>query len=423
MFLIDYFIEHNRYLTVLGIPIILALAALFSHNRKAINYRLVGSSLLLQFTIGVFALRIPFGQRFIQSISDVICMVYQFSDSGVRFMFGNLADIEGAWGFIFAVKVLPIIIFFGALMALLFHIGVIQKVVAGIGWAMRPLLGSSGAETLCAVSNSFLGQTEAPLVVRNYLANMTNSEMMVVMVSGMGTISGSIMAVYAAMGVPAGHMLAASVMAIPGSILIAKILYPEPEKTETAEGATVSKERASGNALDAIAGGTSDGLMLAMNVGAMLISFLALIAMINAMLVGGSGWINTLLGWTGIAWQLPPIDLNLIFSWIFAPFGYLLGFTGSDAFTVGRLLGTKVAVNELVAYCDLVKCDLPERMCSIVTYALCGFSNFSCIGIQIGGIGALVPEKRPILAQLGLYAVLGGALTNLLSAMIANLLL
>jgi concentrative nucleoside transporter, CNT family len=423
MFFLNYFLEHNRFLTLIGIPIILCIAALFSHNRKAINYRIVGSSLLLQFLIGVFALRIPFGQRIIQAISDVICMVYQFSDHGVRFIFGNLADIEGAWGFIFAVKVLPIIIFFGALMALLFHLGVIQKVVAGIGWAMQPILGSSGAETLCAVSNSFLGQTEAPLVVRHYLANMTNSEMMVVMVSGMGTISGAIMAVYAAMGVPAGHMLAASVMAIPGSILIAKILYPETEKSETAGGASVNNESISGNALDAIAGGTSDGLMLAMNVGAMLISFLALIAMINAMLVGGSGWINALLSWIGIGWQLPAIDLNIIFSWLFAPFGYLLGFTGSEALMVGRLIGTKVAVNELVAYCDLVKCAMPERMCSIVTYALCGFSNFSCIGIQIGGIGALVPEKRPILAQLGLYAVLGGALTNLLSAMIANLLL
>ncbi|MEX2438183.1 MAG: nucleoside transporter C-terminal domain-containing protein [Candidatus Babeliales bacterium] len=415
MVLFDYFIEHNRYLTVLGIPIILALAALFSHNRKAINYRLVTSALGLQFLIGVFSLRIPFGQRVIQSISDVICMVYQFSDSGVRFIFGNLADAQGAWGFIFAVKVLPIIIFFGALMALFFHMGIIQKVVAGIGWVIRPLLGTSGAETLCAVSNSFLGQTEAPLVVRHYLAKMTNSEMMVVMVSGMGTISGSIMAVYAAMGVPAGHMLAASVMAIPGSILIAKILYPETEKSQTAHGASINTQTVSGNALDALATGTSDGLMLALNVGAMLISFLAIIAMINALLSGGSGWINAVLGWIGIAWKLPALNLNLIFSWLFAPFGYLLGFTGGEALMVGRLIGTKVAVNELVAYCDMVKCAIPDRMCSIVTYALCGFSNFSCIGIQIGGIGALVPEKRPILAQLGLYAVLGGSLTNLLS--------
>lgn len=423
MFLINYFIEHNRYLTVLGIPLILGLAALFSHNRKAINYRLIGSSLILQFVIGYIALKTVWGQQGIQLISDGICKVYGYSDAGVKFLFGNLADDSAAWGFIFAVKVLPVIIFFGALMGLLFYLGIIQRVVSGLGWALRPILGTSGAETLCAVSNSFLGQTEAPLVIRHYLANMTDSEMMVVMVSGMGTISGSIMALYGMFGVPMGHMLAASVMAIPGSILMAKILYPETEKTETANGASVNLEKTSDNMLAAISNGTSDGLMLALNVGAMLISFLALIEMANGLLGGSAGWFNVFLSWIGISWQLPEISLNLIFSWVFAPFSYLLGFTGAQALRVGELLGTKVAVNEMVAYCQLVKCGFAERTCSILTYALCGFSNFSCIGIQIGGIGALVPEKRPILAKLGLYAVLGGSLTNLLSAMIANLLL
>ncbi len=421
MSFIQYFIQHNRYLTILGIPFLLAIAALFSRKRSAINYRLIGSSLALQFGIGFLTLKTSAGQAVVRAISDVICSVYEYSNQGIVFLFGDFVDKSVLN--IFAFKVLPIIVFFGALMSLLFHMGIIQRVVSGMAWVLQPILGSSGAETLCAVSNSFLGQTEAPLVIRHYLANMTNSEMMVVMVSGMGTISGSIMAVYASIGIPAGHMLAASVMAIPGSILMAKILYPETEKTETADGASVNLESTSGNALDAISSGTSDGLMLALNVGAMLISFLALIAMANGLLGWGSGWFNTMISWFGITWQMPDLSLNLIFAWFFAPFGYLLGFTGDQAFKVGELIGTKVAVNEMVAYCQLVKCDFAERSCSILTYALCGFSNFSCIGIQIGGIGALVPSKRSVLTELGLLAVLGGTLTNLLSAMIANLLI
>jgi CNT family concentrative nucleoside transporter len=291
-------------------------------------------------------------------------------------------------------------------MALLFHYGIIQRVVLVVSHIFRPLLGTSGAETLCAIANSFLGQTEAPLLVRHYLKHMTKSEMLVVMVSGMATISGAILAVFAAMGVPAQHLLASSVMAIPGSILIAKILYPETEKEVTAATAEITFDKIEGNVFSAIAQGTSDGLSLALNVGAMLISFLSLLALINAILMGTIG-----------------IDLNWIFARLFSPFAYLLGFTGQEAFNVGTLLGTKVTVNELVAYGDMVKMNLAPRTQAIVTYALCGFSNFSCIGIQVGGIGALVPEKRSWLCELGLYAVLGGSLSNLLSAMIASLLL
>jgi CNT family concentrative nucleoside transporter len=252
---------------------------------------------------------------------------------------------------------------------------------------------------------------------------MTKSEFMVVMVSGMGSISGAILVVFAAMGVPITHLLAASVMGIPSTILIAKMLLPETKKAVTASGVAISFEKKKGNVLDAISQGTSDGLSLALNVAAMLISFLALLALINACLGYGSMLINYALVYLNIAYQIPELSIPFIFGYLFAPFGYLLGFTGENALTVGRLLGTKVAVNELIAYGDLMRLNLPERLVNIVTYALCGFSNFSCIGIQIGGIGALVPEKRAWLTQLGLYAVLGGALANILSAMVAGLLL
>ena len=259
---------------------------------------------------------------------------------------------------IFGIKVLPIIIFFGALMALLFHLGVVQLFVRGISYVVRPILGTSGAETLCAISNSFLGQTEAPLLVRPYLKNMTKSEMLVVMVSGMATISGAILAVFAAMGVPAEHLLTSSVMAIPASLLIAKILLPETEKTQTAGDAPIAFEKATSNVIDAVSAGTSDGMYLALNVGAMLISFLSLLALLNFFLGWGTEYINALFSFLGLAIQLPLLTLNLIFAYVFAPFGYLLGLEGKEALQAGALLGTKVAVNELIAYGEMVTMNL-----------------------------------------------------------------
>jgi len=279
-----------------------------------------------------------------------------------------------------------------------------------------------GAETLCTISNSFLGQTEAPLLVRNYLSAMTESEFLLVMVSGMATVSGAILVVFAAMGVPITHLLAASVMGIPASILISKILLPETKKSKT-DATSVAMERKTTNMFDAIFAGTSDGLQLALNVGAMLISFLALLALVNIALSFGSTSLNGLFAWAGMSCRLPMLSINALFAYLFAPFGYLLGFTGFEALKAGELLGTKVAVNELVAYGELVHSGLSVRSVSILTYALCGFSNFSCIGIQLGGIGALVPNKRAWLARFGLTAVLGGALANLLSAMMASLLI
>ena len=423
MLLVDYLLTHNRYLNLLGICVILFIAVIFSQKRSKISVKLIVTGLLLQTLISFLVLRTGIGQRVIHVIAFHVGKLYQFADAGIGFIFGNLANNNDMWGFIFGFQVLPVIIFFGAFMSLLFYFGIVQRLVGLINWLIRPLLGTSGAETLCAISNSFLGQTEAPLLVRHYLKSMTKSELLVVMISGMATISGAILVVFAKMGVPIEHMLTASVMAIPGSIVIAKILLPETEQTITYADAKVALDTQSHNVFDAIATGTLDGLKLALNVGAMLISFIALLAMINYILAYGAYKLNFFLYWFDCSWRLPTLSIERILSFLFAPFGYLLGFTGTQALDAAQLIGTKIAVNEVVAYSQMVKMNLPQRAVNILTYALCGFSNISCIGIQIGGIGALVPEKRRWLTQLGLYAVLGGSLANLLSAMIVALLL
>lgn len=421
--LASYFIDYNRYMNFAGIAVIIALAVALSRNRSAINIRQVLSALALHIFIAFIALKTGFGQRLLEGVAFAVGKLYMVADEGAAFIFGDLTNVNNIWGFIFAFKVLPVIIFFGAFTALLFHFGIIQRFVGLASFLVRPFLGTSGAETLCAIANSFLGQTEAPLLIRHYLSSMTKSEMLVVMISGMATISGAILVVFGAMGVPVKHMLASSVMSIPAAILIAKIILPETEKPVTSGGAQVEIKRSSHNIFDAIFAGTSDGLQLALNVAAMLISFLALLALTNFMLAYGAYKINYLLNIWNIPVQLPELSLQRIFSYLFAPFGYLLGFTGTEALKAGQLLGIKVAVNELIAYGEMVRMQLSERTVSIITYALCGFSNFSCIGIQLGGIGALVPEKRKLLAEFGLTAVIGAALANLLSAMVASLML
>ena len=313
--------------------------------------------------------------------------------------------------------------FFGAFTSLLFYLGIIQKVVWGMTLLIRPVLGTSGAETLCAVANSFLGQTEAPLLIKHYLPYVTRSEMMVVMTSGFATISGSLLAVYASMGVPSLHMLAASVMAIPGSMVMSKILYPETELSQFQENSEVKIESNAANVLDAISLGTTDGLYLALNVGAMLISFLGLIALANSLLGSLSFVATFVLSSVGCPFVMPTLSLDLIFSYIFAPIAYLMGFTGQQALTVGNLLGMKITANEFIALSSMLGLALTVRMQAILAYALCSFANFSCIGIQIGGIGVLVPEKRIWLSQLGLRAVVAATLANLTSAMIAGLLI
>lgn len=418
----EYFLAYARYRNLLGILFVLAIAWAFSKNRRAINGRLILNALIMHAAIGAFVLKTTWGQSIIGACARGIAALYQSADAGIAFLFGNLIDPTAPWGFIFAVRVLPIIVFFGAFMALLFHYGIVQKIVSGISAAVQPLLGTRGAETLCAIANSFLGQTEAPLLIRHYLGRMTRSEIMLVMISGMGTMSGAILAVYASMGVPAVHLLSASVMAIPATIAIAKILYPETE-VSSADEAHAEVVAQSDSVLNAIAAGTTDGMYLALNVGAMLISFISLIALINMSLAAGCSLIGAVLAQAGSSVVVPCLSLQDILGVICAPIGWLMGFDGAELFAVGELVGIKVAVNEMVAYTTMLGMSLSDRAVALVTYALCGFSNFSCIGIQIGGIGALAPEKRPILAELGMRAVLGGALANLLSAFMAGLLL
>ena len=415
MQIITYFLEYNRYVNLLGIGVVLAIAWIFSSHRWQVNLRLVAGALALQIALAFFILKTTIGSAIISAVSRGIEALYEYAGVGISFLFGALAQSTGtAWGPIFAIKVLPVIIFFGAFMALLFHFGIVQKIVMALGFVVRPILGTTGAETLCAVANSFLGQTESPLLIKNYLAVMTKSELLVVMVSGMGTISGSILAVYAGMGVSAAHLLGSSVIAIPATILIAKILLPETEKT--ASSTTIVTTETKGNVFEAISIGTSDGLSLMLNVAAMLIAFVSLIALINGILEGSSIYFNHI-----FSLNIPVINLDYIFSKLFYPFALLLGFSGTDATNVAQLLGTKVAVNEFFAYHKMVAMHLPERVEVLTTYALCGFSNFSSIGIQVGGIGALVPAKRQWLTQLGLTAVFGGALANLLTALLVGL--
>ena len=421
--MLSYLLAYNRYMNIFGIVILVALAILGSNNRAKINYRLVFNGLVLQFLTAYFILRTSIGAALFGGISDGVGSLYVFALQGVNFVFGALADPSGPWGFVFAFRVLPIIVFFGAFMSLLFHLGIIQIFVSFISRIVRPLLGTSGVETLCAIANSFLGQTEAPLLIRHYLADVTRSEMMVIMTSGFATISAALITVYAAMGVPTLHILSASVMAIPGSLFMAKILYPETEKSAFNKDTNAKVEVPTKNILDALAVGTIDGLHLAMNVGAMLIAFLGIIALGNALLGQVSHLINYGLLNAGFSFVVPQFSLNVIFGLMFAPIAYGLGFVGNEAFMVGQLLGTKLGINEFIAFDAMLKMGLSDRTIAVLTYALCSFANFSCIGIQIGGIGALVPSKREWLSQLGLRAVFAATLTNLVSACMASLLL
>lgn len=408
----EYFLESNRYLGFFGIATVLGVAFAFSTHKKKVSVRLLFSALTLQFFLAYFILKNPVGFEIFKALADFFKAIYQFADSGISFVFGSLAQANSSWGFVFAIKILPIIIFFGAFMALLFHFGIVQLIVRGLAWAIRPILGTSGAETLSVAANSMLGQTEAPLLIKKYLARMTTSETLTMMVSGMAHLSGALLAAYSSIGVPIQHMLSASFMAIPGSILISKILIPETETPETLGGQMAHVPSDTKNALDAVSAGTSDGLRLAANVGAMLIAFISLIAMFDFLLAWATGF-----------FMATPLTLNVLFGKLFYGIVYLLGIPMGECQAAGALLGKKLAINEFVAYSELVKAQLSSRSVAILTYALAGFANFSSIGIQIGGIGAICPEKRHLLTKLGVRALLGGTLANLLNAAIASLFL
>jgi CNT family concentrative nucleoside transporter len=403
----------GRLTGVLGIAVILALAYLFSTDRRAIKLKTVAWGLGLQFALGLFVLRVPAGERLFGALGAGAKHLLDFSYVGSTFVFGELGKADSSLGLIFAFQVLPTIIFIAAFFAVLYHLGVMQLVIRAAAWVMTVIMGASGAESLNVAASIFMGQTEAPLTIRPFLPKLTKSELMTVMTSGMAHISGGMMAAYIRVGgADAKHLLTAVIMTAPGTLLMAKMLVPETEQPLTAGRVQMPPSQKESNVLGAIARGTVDGLHLALNVGAMLIVFLALLALLNAMM----GWVHLHIGWF-------PYNLQEVLGWLFAPVAWLIGIPWHDATAIGNLLGTRMVLNEFVAFAQLgtIKDTLDPRTFTIATFALCGFANFSSIGIQIGGIGALAPEQRDQLAKFGIRAMLAGTMANLISASIVGI--
>jgi CNT family concentrative nucleoside transporter len=404
-----------RFTGLIGIVLIIALAYALSHNRKAIRWRVVAWGLGLQLVFGVFVLRVPLGIDIFRHLGDAITAILHFSYAGSEFVFGELGKSNSSLGVIFAFQILPSIIFISAMFAILYYLGVMQVVVRACAAVMTKLLGASGAESLDVAASIFMGQTEAPLTIRPFLDRMTQSELMTVMTAGMAHVSGSIMAAYIAFGVEARHLLTAVIMTAPGTIMMAKMFEPETEVPETSGNLKIDIPQTDVNVLDAAARGTGEGLHLMLNVIAMLISFIALIALIN----GGMAWVHD-----NLAYWFPG-DMQTVLSWLGRPVAWVLGVPWKDSGAVGGLLGTRAVLNEFIAFSQLgpMKGTLDPRSFTIASFALAGFANFSSIGIQIGGIGALVPNRKSDLARLGFRAMLAGTLANFLSAAIAGMLL
>ena len=403
----------GRFTGILGILVILGLAWLFSTNRRAIRLKTIAWGLGLQVLLGIFVLKVKSGQIIFQTLGNGAKHLLDFSYVGSAFVFGELGKSDSNLGLIFAFQVLPTIIFIAAFFAVLYYLGVMQIIIRGAAWLMTKIMGASGAESLNVAASIFMGQTEAPLTIRPFLSKLTKSELMTVMTSGMAHISGGMMAAYIAVGgADPKNLLTAVIMTAPGTLLMAKMLVPETEQPLTAGRVEMPPGEKESNILSAIARGTVDGLHLALNVGAMLIVFLALLALLNAMM----GWVHIHISWF-------PYNLQQILGWIFAPIAWLIGVPWHDAARIGNLLGLRMVTNEFVAFRDLgpMKASLDPRTFAIATFALCGFANFSSIGIQIGGIGALAPERRQDLAKLGIRAMLAGTAANLLSAAIVGI--
>lgn len=411
----------------IGAAVILGIGYAFSTNRRAINWETVAWGLGLQVAFAFIVLKTSIGQAVFEFVGGYITKLLGFSNVGAAFVFGPLGDanvwgraMQGAIGpegaqyaVIFAFQILPTIIFIAALFAILYYFGIMQLIVRLFAVVMHRVMKASGAESLNVAASIFMGQTEAPLTIRPYLPEMTQSELMTVMTSGMAHISGGIMAAYIAFGIEARHLLTAVIMTAPGTIMMAKMLVPETEIPKTMGSVTLKVEKTDVNVIDAAGRGTHEGLHLALNVGAMLISFLALIALLNAIL-GHIPWPGE-----GV------LSLGRIFGWVFAPIAWTMGVPWKDAPTIGNLLGTRMALNEFVAYSQLgpLKATLDPKSFTIATFALCGFANFSSIGMQIGGIGGLAPNRRSDLARLGLRAMFAGTLANFMTATIAGFLL
>ena len=411
-----------RLTGVLGILAILLLAYLFSTARKAIRPRTIAVGLSLQLLFAVLVLRVGWGQRVMFAAGEAVKKLLSYSFAGSQFIFGDLGAQHSKYGVIFAFQVLPTIVFIAAFFAILYHYGVMQFIIRQFAKIMMWLMGASGVESLNVAASIFMGQTEAPLTIRPFLPKVTRSELMTIMTSGMAHVSGGIMGAYVLSGIEARHLLAAVIMTAPGTILISKMLVPETEKPLTAGQTNIDMgefEERQSNVLDAAAKGTTDGLHLALNVAAMLISFLAIIALINGIL-GGT---HNFLAGHGFRWF--PAKLETVVGGIFAPVAWLIGVPWHDCLAIGNLLGTRMVLNELVAFTMLgaQKAALDPRSVTIATFALCGFANLSSIGIQIGGLSALAPERRHDLAKLGFRAMLAGTMANLMSASIVGILL
>lgn len=411
----------DSLMSILGIVVLLAIAFLLSNNRKAINFRTVGGAFIIQIGIGALVLYSELGRKALLGAAEAVNKVISYGNEGISFLFGGLVsdkmfEVFGGGGFVFAFRVLPAIVFFASLISVLYYLGIMQWVIRLIGGFLQKVLGTSKTESMSAAANIFVGQTEAPLIVRPYIATMTESELFAIMCGGLASVAGSVMIGYAQMGVPLPYLIAASFMAAPGGLLFAKILIPQTEKVNDDLKANDEDEKPS-NVLDAAAMGASSGMQLAMNVGAMLLAFIALIALLNG-IIGGVG------GWFGYG----ELNLQTILGWIFRPLAYVIGVPWNEAEVAGSMIGQKLVLNEFVAYVDFVKYlgpDAPmvlaEKTKAIITFALCGFANFSSIAILIGGLGTMAPNRRKDIARLGIKAVIAGSLSNLMSAAIAGL--
>ena len=420
----------------IGMVFVIVLAFLFSSNRKAISWKTVGIGLGIQLLLAFGILRISFIQKAFEWVGNIFISILDFTNAGSTFLFGNLMNSE-TYGFIFVFQILPTIIFFSALTSLFFYLGIIQFVVKVLAKLMTRLLNISGAESLSVIGNIFLGQTEAPLMIKAYLEKMNRSEILLVMIGGMATVAGGVLAAY--IGFLGGddpvlrlqfakHLLAASVMAAPGAIVISKILYPQTEKINT--NVSVSLDKIGSNVLDAIANGTSEGIKLAANIGAMLLVFVALIAMLNG-IFAWIGEVSTLNVWISENSPYENLSLEAILGTIFAPLMWLMGVPSIDILPMGQLLGVKLAASEFIGYIQLAELKNPasaihftyEKSIIMATYMLCGFANFASIGIQIGGIGSLAPEQRKLLSEFGIRALVGGTLASIMSAVIAGMII
>lgn len=428
---------------VIGIGGLLGAAYLMSNNKKAINWRLVGSGLLIQLALAIFILKVPLGQHLFGGIATAITKLLAFSDAGASFVFGPLVSqpetmtklFGPAGGFIFAFKLIPTIIFVATLVSIAYHTGIMQRIVQAFAWVVAKIMGASGAEALSNAASIFVGQVEAQLMIKPYVSSMTRSELLAVMAGSMACIAGGIMAVYIQMGIPASYLLTASLMAAPGALVIAKIVYPETEESQTQGTIKLDVEKQTVNLLDAAAHGAADGLRIGMQVVAMLVGFIALISMMD----WGIGQAGHLLARTGmdlsfLGWDVEQLSLRGLLGTLFSGIALALGVPWEDASTVGSLMGTKMVLNEFVAYSDLtammqqasaagaIAAPIQAKSLAIATFALCGFANFGSIAIQIGGIGEIAPNRKADLARLGFLALICGTMASYVSSAIAGII-